>query len=217
MISYALIMFLVSCQDNSKEGVSSTTTSTPDPFKIKVKRQNASIFNFDPAVRIKKFNGSTQNGNYLTNFDGSISIANLVETERLEFSHDSFYPIKYTFQDVDYLNSIDPYLKFKNAETKDGYVFGVVYDKNKNAMANIIASVEEQGKKDTTGIDGKFAIKIERTNNFTIKFSKTNSIMLKIEEVKDTVQLDVYLDDGINKRDTSLSNDTSIIKSKKEF
>ena len=196
-------------QDTTELAHSDAPIAVPSNFKVDVERLNAvQTIDFPSYVLVKKYLQTTLNGSFSSDLKGKVEIQDLIEPEILKFSAADFYPISYTFEEVDFLYSMKPYMKFFRTHdpVNFGYVTGKVFKRSDSrAKQGVIVSINAAGqiKKDTTDANGLFSLNIPLVSYFTITYSTTNSVILKVEDVQDTVQLDVYLDDRIDvKRDS---------------
>lgn len=209
------------CKDSSADKApagAATVAAIPDPFIVKVFQQGSVSANGIPA-RAKKNDGAPIDD---LNNSGIISISQLAEGDRVNVEstpepgvEKDHFPIEYTFNEADYLDSMKAYLKLSTADTgANGQVKGFVFNQGGKGIGGIkVALVADSWNLTaTTDSTGKFDFPniVNIKPAFEIKFSGTqsNEVQLKVSGVKDSLQLDVYMDDGF-KDNEAATQDTS--------
>ncbi len=207
-------VFFLHCDRQPKEPTKDATgTSSPDivqipnPLKFYIKGQkNGSGIG---QIEVKKISASgivTR----ISDFAGSLEMPNVAESDKLEFydEHNRKHALTYYMQAINYLHSLNVYLKQQGANDDNTcYIFGKVLKKDSSAYVGVMVTTQAGTitRTYTTDSGGNYRLEVydRDINKITIKFSKTKEVILGIENIKDTVQLDVYLDDITTKDDST--------------
>ena len=178
--------------------------ATPAPFVIHIKAQytKPSRCVDDAIVIINRLPATTYPAP-----DG-VALVKITKGDELEIqgpkddqNNPIYEPLTIILTDITNLQSLTVYLKFvkqKPDAPKDHYVFGKVYNDSRTALKDVYIYSPQRNFTFTTLADGEYKGIREEKTDFDLKFSKDGETKaeLQLKGVKDTLQLDVFLDDN---------------------
>ncbi len=178
---------------------------TPAPFTIHIKAQNTlPSRSVDYAVVIIHRRGSSDT---IQAPDG-VALLTILKGDELEIQGPKnsngvsiFHTLFITLTDITSLHSLTVYLKFVEQypnRPKDHNVFGIVYNDSRIGWkdVDIHSAIRNITIKSSDG--GNYSGMKKTNEDFDLKFSigGKNKAELQLKGVKDTLQLDVFLDDN---------------------
>ena len=136
--------------------------------------------------------------------DGVAMVKGLQNGDKLEISCVNHHPIEFTIATLGRLHSLTVYLKYIKQEppspTITNHVFGRTYTESRVGKKNATIILDPLGnivKINSLNAKGEYLKDFQHNGTITLEYDYgKGATTIKVVNVKDTLQLDVFLDDN---------------------